>query len=393
MLSLSDRVERIPATGIRKIFDLAATLDGVVSLAVGEPSFDTPAHIVAAAHAATAASQTKHTANHGSPALRAAIAAHYAERWDRPVAAPNVIATAGGVTAIMLVCQALVDAGDEVLVPDPSWPNFELAVKLAGGTPVRYPLRADRAFLPDLDEIERLITPRTRLLMVNSPSNPTGAVFPADTIRGLVEIAHRHDLALLSDEMYEEFIFTGEHIPAARYDRDGRVVTISGFSKTYAMTGWRLGFAIGAPHLITAMAQFVEPIYSCPSAISQAAGVAALAGPRDAIATMREAYRRRRDLVADRLGPLGLMPVVPDGAFYAMLDFRRSGIPSRDLARQLLLEERVAVAPGSAFGDEAEGMVRVALCASDEELEIACERIARFAARVGALAPQLAGVH
>ena len=390
MLTLSDRVGRIPTTGIREIFDLAATLDDIVSLAVGEPSFDTPAHIVAAAHAATEAKQTKYTANAGDPALRAAIAAHYAARWGRPLSAANVIATAGGVTAIMLVCQALVDPGDEVLVPDPAWPNFVLAVELAGGIPVPYPLRPENGFLPDLEEVEGLITPRTKLMMVNSPSNPTGAVFPADTIRGLVEIAERRSVPMLSDEMYEEFVFSGEHVPAARFDRTGQVITIGGFSKTYAMTGWRLGYAIGAPALIAALAQFVEPIYSCPSSISQAAGIAALAGPRDAIVEMREAYRRRRDLVAARLGSLGLMPVVPDGAFYAMLDVRRAGRPSRDIARELLLEEHIAVAPGGAFGAMGEGMLRVALCASESDLEIACERIARFAERIGAVEPALA---
>jgi aspartate/methionine/tyrosine aminotransferase len=257
-------------------------------------------------------------------------------------------------------------------------------IELARTTPVRYPLRPEHGYLPDLAELEALITPHTKAIVINNPSNPTGAVFPAETVRALVELARRHDLWLISDEVYEDLVFEGEHVPAARFDAE-RVITVSGASKSYAMTGWRIGWAITQPELVALCGKIQEALVSCPSAVSQAAAEAAVRGPQDAVAEMRQAYQRRRDLVREILEPVGLLPTIPAGAFYALVDLRGAGIPSRDLSRMLLEEERVAAAPGATFGDEAEGMLRISLATADDDLTEGCRRIVRFAERHGAL--------
>ena len=203
-------------------------------------------------------------------------------------------------------------------------------------------------------------------------------------MRSLVELAKKHDLWLISDEIYEDLIFAGEHVPAARFDAE-RVITVSGVSKSYAMTGWRIGWAITNPELVALCGKIQEALVSCPPAISQAAAEAAVRGPQDAVEEMRAAYQRRRDLVREILEPVGLLPTIPEGAFYAMVDLRGAGIPSRDLSRMLLEEERVAAAPGSTFGDVAEGMVRISLATADDDLAEGCRRIVRFAERHGAL--------
>ncbi len=203
-------------------------------------------------------------------------------------------------------------------------------------------------------------------------------------MQALVELADKHDLWLIADEVYEELIFAGEHVPAASFDSE-RVITVSGVSKTYAMTGWRIGWAITNPELVALCGKVQEALVSCPPAPSQAAAEAALRGPQDMVEEMRAAYQRRRDLVREILEPVGLLPTIPEGAFYALVDLRGAGLSSRDLSRQLLEEEHVAAAPGSTFGDVAEGMVRISLATADEELAEGCRRIVRFAERHGAL--------
>ena len=201
-------------------------------------------------------------------------------------------------------------------------------------------------------------------------------------MRAVVELARKHDLWLISDEIYEDLIFAGQHVPAARFDAE-RVITVSGVSKSYAMTGWRIGWAITNPELVALCGKIQEALVSCPPAVSQAAAEAALRGPQDAVEEMRAAYQRRRDLVREILEPVGLLPTIPEGAFYAMVDLRGADIPSRDLSRMLLEEERVAAAPGSTFGDVAEGMVRISLATADDDLAEGCRRIVRFAERHG----------
>src|SRR5688500_4618581 len=374
----------LPRSGIREVMDLARQMDDVIVLVVGEPSFNTPPHIIDAAAEAAHSGTTKYTPNAGLPGIRAAVAERYTRKFGRPVTSAEVLVTAGAVNALAAIVAGIAEEGDEILIPDPGWPNYVSMIGLARTGPVRYPLRPENGYLPQIAEIEERITPRTKALIVNNPSNPTGAVFPEETVCALVELAKKHDLWLISDEVYEDLIFAGEHVPAARFDAE-RVITVSGVSKSYAMTGWRIGWAITNPELVALCGKIQEALVSCPPAISQAAAAAAVRGPQDAVEEMRAAYQRRRDLVREILEPVGLLPTIPEGAFYAMVDLRGAGVPSRDLSRMLLGEERVAAAPGSTFGDVAEGMVRISLATADDDLAEGCRRIVRFAERHGAL--------
>ncbi|MCA9877010.1 MAG: aminotransferase class I/II-fold pyridoxal phosphate-dependent enzyme [Thermomicrobiales bacterium] len=383
----SGLAQALPRSGIREVMDLARQMDDVIVLVVGEPSFNTPPHIIDAAARAAHGGTTKYTPNAGLPGLRSAVAERYTHKFGRDVTPAEVLVTAGAVNALAAIVAAIAEEGDEVLIPDPGWPNYMAMIELARVAPVRYRLEPEQGYRPDLAAVEAQITPRTKAIIINNPSNPTGGVFDEATVKGLVELARRHDLWLISDEVYEDLIFAGEHVPAARFDKE-RVITISGVSKSYAMTGWRIGWAITNPELVALCGKIQEALVSCPPAPSQAAAEAAVRGPQAMVEEMRVAYQRRRDLVRDIFQPLGMLPAVPEGAFYALVDLRAAGIPSRDLSRMLLEEEHVAAAPGSTFGEVAEGMLRVSLATADDDLREGCERIVRFARRHGALAPE-----
>lgn len=384
MKPLSQRARSVTASGIRVIMELAARLPDVIHLEVGEPDVVTPQPIIEAAAAAARAGFTKYTAAAGLPSLRAALAEKLRLRNDLRAAPEQIVATPGSVFALASAVLAVVDPDDEVLIPDPGWPNYVGMLTVAGATPVRYPLVRAAGYQPDLPALAGLITPRTKALIVNSPSNPTGAVFPPATIRALVELASRHDLYVIADEVYEEFVYEGEHAPAARFDRDGRVISVFGFSKSYAMTGWRLGYAHAAPQIAESVARFAESFVSSASSLSQKAGEAALAGPQDVVARMRESYRRRRDIVVEILQPQGLLAATPHGAFYALVDLSSVSTDSMALSRTLLEDQRVATAPGESFGRLGAGMVRISFAAERAQVEEGCRRIVRFArARVG----------
>jgi len=380
----STLAQALPRSGIREVMDLARQMDDVIVLVVGEPSFNTADHIIDASAKAARAGTTKYTPNAGLPGLRAAVAERYSRKWGRTVSPGEVLVTAGAVNALAAIVAGIAEEGDEILVPDPGWPNYMAMIGLARAVPVRYAMKPENGYLPEVADLEALITPRTKAIIINNPSNPTGAVFPRETVRALVELADKHDLWLIADEVYEELIFAGEHVPAASFDSE-RVITVSGVSKTYAMTGWRIGWAITNPELVALCGKVQEALVSCPPAPSQAAAEAALRGPQDIVEVMRSAYQRRRDLVRQILEPVGLLPTIPEGAFYALVDLRGAGISSRDLSRQLLEEEHVAAAPGSTFGDVAEGMVRISLATADDDLAEGCRRIVNFAERHGAI--------
>ena len=232
--------QALPRSGIREVMDLARQMDDVIVLVVGEPSFNTPAHIIDAAAEAAHSGTTKYTPNAGLPGIRAAVAERYTRRFGRSITPAEVLVTAGAVNALAAIIAGIAEEGDEILIPDPGWPNYVSMIGLARTVPVRYPLHPENGYLPDIGEIEERITPQAKALIINNPSNPTGAVFPEATVRSLVELAKKHDLWLISDEIYEDLIFAGEHVPAARFDAE-RVITVSGVSKSYAMTGWRIG--------------------------------------------------------------------------------------------------------------------------------------------------------
>ncbi len=378
MKPLSQRALTMRRSGIREIMELASELPDVIHLEVGEPDCPTPAHVVEAAAQAARDGYTKYSPTPGFRSLRAAVAQKLRERNGLDATPEQTIITPGAVFALAMALLATVEPGDEVLIPDPGWPNYDSAIHVIGGRPVPYPLLRERDYQPDLAALSALVTPRTKALLINSPSNPTGAVFPRETVRALVELASRHDLYVISDEVYEEIIFEGEHVPAAAFDRDGRVIGVYGFSKTYAMTGWRLGYAFASPAVAELMAKLAEPFVSCPSSVVQKAAEAALAGPQEAVAAMTASFRARRDAVARLLEPEGLLAAVPHGAFYALVDVSAVGSDSNAVARQLLAEQRVATAPGDTFGQRGAGLVRISLATEQSLLEEGCRRIVQF---------------
>ncbi len=366
------RADQVRHSGIREIVNLVARRGGdIIRLEVGEPGFATPDHIVKAG-AAAAEAGARYTHSAGTLELREALSGKLAEVNGLEADPDRVVVCHGAVQACAVILAALLEPGDEVVLPDPAWPNYEMLVRLYGGVPVRYPLRAEAGFVPDPAELERLVGGRTRAIIVNSPGNPTGAVIPAAVIEALTAVAARHDVTLLCDEVYDELIFEGRPANAVAYDPE-HVAGIYSFSKTYAMTGWRIGYVLAPVWLAPTLAKLQEPLLSCASAVSQAAALAAVTGPQDCVATMRDGYRARRDLVVGRLRDAGITAEVPRGAFYLMLPLA-SGVDARQAAIALL-DHGVSVAPGTAFGNVAADHLRLSLASSEADLREGLARI------------------
>jgi aspartate aminotransferase len=382
----SRRIRELPRSGVREAMELAARTEGAVRLDVGDPDFDTPAHIVEAAARAAAEGFTHYGPSAGLPSLRALIAEKVALRNGFSCSPGEVVVTSGGCGAFFVTFLALLDAGDEVLVPDPGWSHYVPMALAIGAVPVGYPLDAASGFEPRADDVERLVGPRTRAVVLNSPGNPTGAVLSRERIAAVLDVAARHGLWVVSDECYDELVLEGEHVSAAAVAEAERIVSIFTFSKTYAMTGWRIGYAVAPAALATLLALAQEPVVSCPSTVAQKAAEAALTGPREPVEEMRRAYRRRRDLALAALEAHSIPHVRPKGAFYAMVDVTASGLRSVDFARRLLAEDGVAVVPGSAFGSVGEGMVRVSLAAPDDAVATGVERLAAALERASMIA-------
>lgn len=361
----------------------------IIDLAAGEPDFDTPEHIRAAAIEAIRGGATRYTPVEGSAALKAAIIAKFRRENGLDYAPGQIIVSSGAKHSCFNLAMAVLGPGDEAIVPAPCWVSYPDMIRLADAGPVIVPTGIDAGFKLTARALQAAITPRTRLLFLNSPGNPTGVAYSRAEWQALGAVLEQHPhIVIGADDIYEHIYWGAEpfvSFAAACPTLHDRTVTINGVSKSYAMTGWRIGWAITNPELVALCGKIQEAIVSCPSAVSQAAAEAAVRGPQDAVEEMRLAYQRRRDLVREILGPAGLLPAIPEGAFYAMVDLRPAGIPSRDLSRMLLEEERVAAAPGSTFGDEAEGMVRISLATADDDLAEGCRRIIHFAERHGAL--------
>src|SRR5437667_6910685 len=358
-------------------------------LHIGEPSFRTPEHIRLAAIDALRTEMVTYGPAAGWPWLRELIAEKI-ERVNGYHVGPQQVAIAmGGTGAIQSALIATVGAGDEVLIPDPHWPHYTMQLACCGATPIPYPLDPQNEWLPDIAHLERLVTPRTRLLLINSPGNPTGAVYPAQLVEDLLDFARHHDLYLLSDECYDEILFEGIHVsPGALLTHDefnlGRVICVYTFSKTYAMTGWRIGYLVTGTQLLKTITYVLDASYTNISTIIQRAATAALTGPQTCVMEMRQVYHRRRDLVVSLLKELGRYVYTPHGAFYILVDVtdpngaERQG---RRFALDLLRERNVAVAPGSTFGSVAEHYVRISLAASDEEIVRGIREICAFVDR------------
>ncbi len=381
----SERARRVPASLIRRMYDMAQDVPGVISMAVGEPDFPTPSHIVEAGQAALRDGYTRYSPNAGYLDLREAIAEKRLRVGGVKVdPATEVFVTVGAMQALMLTFMVGIDPGDEVLVTDPSYCNFEGQIILAGGVPVFVPTDPARGYLPNPAAIAAAITPRTRAILLNSPSNPTGTVYPRDLLYAVAELAVRHDLLLVSDETYEALVYGDiRHVSLASFPGLGdRTVSIYSFSKEYAMTGWRIGYLTGPAPMLRVMATVQEQMASCVNAATQRAALVALRGPQDCVEHMRRAYARRRDLVVDRLNRLeGVRCPRPDGAFYVFPDIRAVTHDTKRLAERLLFEHGVVVSPGEAFGPRSAGFLRLSYASSDQAVDEGLTRLAAGLAR------------
>jgi aspartate/methionine/tyrosine aminotransferase len=383
--TLAARAVDARRSAIREVFDAANLLPDAIRLEIGEPSFRTPRFVVDAAFEAAAAGRTGYTPNGGYASLRELLAAKI-ERVDGFAVDPDtIVVTPGAMNALFSIYLALLEPGDEVLLPTPGFPNMDEMVRLLGGEPVFYRLDRAQGYLPSREQLEPLVTSRTKAIFANTPGNPTGAVFPADTVRGLAELAAERCVWLISDEVYDELILDDlPHVSAAALVPDAPVVSVYSFSKVYAMTGWRLGYCAAPPQLADVLRKLQEPQVSCPSAISQHAAEAVLRGPRDEFDAMRAAYRERRDRAVETAAAHGLDVFRTRGTFYMLVDIASSGLPARDFTLRLLDEFRVAVAPGEVFGPGGDGLVRISFAVESDLLAEGMSRIARAIATFAA---------
>ena len=359
---------------------LEATGRSVIHLEIGEPDFDTPANVREAAKRALDDGWTHYGPPLGLPALREAIAADATARKGFVASTDRVVVTPGAKPIMFYAIESLVEPGVEVIFPDPGFPIYESMTRFCGGTPVRLPIRQEHDFRIDLDELERLITPRTRLLIINSPANPTGGVFTRADVERIGELALRHDLVVLADEIYGRIVYEGEHVSLASLP--GLVehtIVLDGFSKTYAMTGWRLGYAIVPEPLLLPFSRLIINSVSCTSSFSQLAAVEALNGPQDTVDAMVEEFRARRSLVVDGLNDIpGISTRLPAGAFYAFPDISGTGLDGSAFADRLLDETGVCVLAGTAFGQVGRDHIRISYANSRENLAEALRRIRDF---------------
>jgi aspartate aminotransferase len=381
MKAFADRLQRLGTETAFEVLARARALEAqgrdVIHLEIGEPDFDTPAHIREAAKEALDAGWTHYTPSAGLEEIRRACAEHIAESRGLSVGAENVVVVPGGKPILFYVILALVDEGDEVIYPNPGYPIYESVVRFAGGTPVPLPLREERGFRPDPDELAGLVTPRTKLIIINSPGNPCGGVMAREDLEVVADAALRNDCYVLSDEIYSRIVYEGCHESvAALPGMRERTILLDGFSKAYAMTGWRLGYGVMSASLAPWITRLVTNSNSCCAAFTQIAGIEALRGDQSAVTEMVRAFRARRDALVKGLNGIpGVTCRTPAGAFYAFPRIASLGRPAKDVADILLNEAGVATLAGTAFGQHGEGYLRLSYANSLENLEEAVRRI------------------
>lgn len=382
---VSDRVQSIPPSGIRKFFDIAATMDDVISLGVGEPDFVTPAPLLGAGIHALKSGETHYTSNSGILELRQALSAHlerlYGVHYD---AESELLITVGVSEALYLALTAILDPGDEVIVPEPCFVSYVPEVVLAGGVARTIATTVENDFQVTGAAVEAVVNERTKAILLSYPNNPTGAVMSRERLLEIAAVAEKYDLLVISDEIYDQLVYGVEHTCfAALPGMRERTITLGGFSKNYAMTGWRVGYAAAPPELLAAMRKIHQyTIMSAPTT-AQIAAITALEAGAPYVDEMRQEYDRRRHLLVGGLNQLGLATFEPRGAFYAFPSVEASGMDDVTFAETLLDEEHVAVVPGSAFGASGAGYVRSCYATSYEQLEEALERMERFMRRHG----------
>lgn len=380
---ISQRVNQISPSGIRKFFDLLASIEGVISLGVGEPDFTTPWHIREAAIRSLEKGYTMYTSNLGMPELRQELSRHLKDNYNLKYDPDSeLLITVGVSEALDLAMRAILDPGDEVIMPDPCYVSYNPCVILAGGTPIMVPANEETNFEISATDIEARVTSQTKAILIGYPANPTGAVMTRDKLAQIAEVARRHQLLVISDEIYAKLVYGVKHTCFATLPgmKEGTIL-LGGFSKSYAMTGWRIGYAAAPKETIASMTKIHQYTMMCAPTMGQVAAIEALKSGEDSATEMVEDYNRRRLIIIKGLNDIGLPCFEPRGAFYAFPSIKGTGMTSEEFAERLLIEEKVAVVPGSAFGQCGEGYVRCCYATSLTDIDEALSRMKRFVAK------------
>lgn len=381
---LSKKVVEIKPSGIRKFFDIAAEMEDVVSLGVGEPDFDTPWHVRDEGIYALEKGRTFYTSNAGLKELRIEISRYLRRRCNLTYdPLKEILVTVGGSEGIDLALRAMIDPGDEVLIPEPCYVSYLPCVQLVGGVPVTIELKAENEFRLTKEDLLAHITDKTKMLVLPFPNNPTGAIMTREDLEAIAEVIIEKDIFVLSDEIYSELTYQGDHVSMASIPGMWeRTLTINGFSKSYAMTGWRLGYICGPREIVAQMTKIHQFAIMCAPTTSQYAAVEAMKNGDNDVKQMREAYNQRRRYLMHAFKEMNLPCFEPFGAFYVFPCIKEFGLTSEEFAMRLLEEEHVAVVPGTAFGNSGEGFLRISYAYSVDALKVAMERIARFIERL-----------
>lgn len=378
-MDLSNRAKNTPASGIRKMFDLANDYDDVINLCIGEPGFTTPQNIIDAAKKALDEGHTKYTANAGIIELRRALAKKLKNDNNIEANPENeLIVTTGAGEAIVLSLMAIINPGDEVILPDPYWPNYLGHIAIVGGEPVFVETSEEDNFSLKAESIKKKITDKTKVIIINSPSNPTGGIIPEEELIKIGKLAKENGIIIVSDEPYEKLVYDGlsNFSLASVEEFKDNIITINSFSKTYAMTGWRVGYAHGPKNIIGGMVKLQENLSSCVNASAQYGAIEAINGPQNAVEEMVKEYKDRRDLLVNGLNELeGVSCTMPQGAFYAFPNIKELNMSSQDVAETLIKEVQVVTTPGSAFGFAGEGYLRLSFASSKEEIMESLSRL------------------
>lgn len=376
---ISETVQQLQPSGIRRFFDVASTMEDVISLGVGEPDFDTPWHIREEGIYSLEQGRTFYTSNAGLMELKKEIVRYLDRRFHLPYTPEQVLVTVGGSEAIDIALRSMLDPGDEVIIPEPCFVSYLPCVKMAGGVPVSLPLEEKDQFKLTKEKLLSAISDRTKILVLPFPNNPTGAIMTETELRQIAEIIEERDLFVLSDEIYSELSYQGDHVSIASLPGMAeRTIVINGFSKSYAMTGWRLGYAAGPEEIIKQMLKVHQYVIMCAPTTSQYAAVEALRHGDEDVARMRESYDERRRFLVKELNDMGIPCFEPMGAFYVFPNISRFGMTSEEFATRLLHQEKVAVVPGSAFGGCGEGYLRISYAYSIDNLKLALGKIQNF---------------
>ncbi|MBA3063268.1 MAG: pyridoxal phosphate-dependent aminotransferase [Atribacteria sp.] len=377
-MEFNANLKKIKPSGIRKLFDLAQGKKDLVSFGIGEPDFITPTHIREAAKKAIDEGYTRYTPNLGFPEFRKALAIKLNQKNKISVTPEEVVVTSGGTEALFFSFYTLLNPGDEVIIPDPGFVTYESQIYFAGGTPVNFTLRGENNFHPDLEELKNCVTSKTKAILLNSPSNPTGAAFSEDELSAIAQLAQEKSLIVISDELYEDIVYNGgEHFSIASLPgMKERTISIFGFSKSYAMTGWRLAYLAAEANLVKEMAKLLQNTAVCANSVAQRAGLAAIQSSQDCVKEMFTAYNERRNVLIKGLNEIkGLSCHAPEGTFYAFVNIKETGMSAEELSMYLLEECKVVTVPGTAFGKQGEGYIRLSFATSLEDIIEGIRRI------------------